>query len=403
MATSTTTKSPVVVSPNAGALAIRGGTPVTTTKIQVVSITISEDDIAAVTAVLRSGMVAQGPKVLELEKQFGAASEATHAVACANGTCALQMAYQPMIEPGDEVLCPAWSYYATASMICAVGATPVWVDADPNTYCIDVADAARKVTGKTTAIAATHLYGNPCDIDAIGKLAADKALSVIYDAAQSHLAMYKNRGIGAYGDATTYSFYPTKNMTTGEGGMVTTNDADLDARLRALRSHGESQKYVHASIGYNFRMTDVEAAMGLSQLSRLAGLTAKRQNNAEALSTLLKDCPGIFTPTTTTHGTHVFHQYALRLDPERLIAPKDQSLRDAFTAALNAEGIATALHYPRPLTRQPVFDVAGVQHQPVADHLGTTVFCIPVHHNLTPDQIRQIAEAVHKVAAAFRA
>lgn len=390
-----------VVAPKASALAIHGGTPVSSTKIQVVSITITEEDIAAVTAVLRSGMLAQGPKVLELEKQYALASDATHAVACANGTCALQMAYQPLIEPGDEVLCPAWSYYATASMICAVGATPVWVDADPETYCIDVADAARKVTKKTTAIAATHLYGNPCDIGAIEKLAADKALSVIYDAAQSHLATYNGRGIGAYGDAVTYSFYPTKNMTTGEGGMVTTNDDDLDKKLRALRSHGESQKYVHASIGYNFRMTDCEAAMGISQLSRLSVLTAKRQHNAASLTTLLKDCPGVATPRTTEHGTHVFHQYALRLDPQRLAAPQGQSLRDAFTSALNAEGIATALHYPRPLTRQPVFDIAGVKHQPVADHLGQTVFCIPVHHNLSEDHLRFIAEAVHKVAHAF--
>ncbi len=389
------------VSPKAATLALNGGTPVTTTKIQVVSITITEDDIAAVTGVLRSGMIAQGAKVLELEKQLGAASDAAHAVACANGTCALQMAYLPLIEPGDEVLCPAWSYYATASMICAVGATPVWVDADPHTYCIDVADAARKVTKKTTAIAATHLYGNVCDIDAIEKLAADKALSVIYDAAQSHLATYRGKGIGAYGDAVTYSFYPTKNMTTGEGGMVTTNDADLEAKLRALRSHGESQKYVHSSIGYNFRMTDVEAAMGLSQLSRLPVLTARRQHNAATLTKLLKGCHGVHTPTTTNHATHVFHQYALRLDPERLAAPAGQSLRDAFTAALNAEGIATALHYPRPLTRQPVFDVAGVEHQPVADFLGQTVFCIPVHHNLTEDHLRLIAEAVHKVADAF--
>jgi perosamine synthetase len=394
---------PTIASPASTAtLALHGGTPVTATKIQVVSITIAEDDIAAAVAVMRSGMLAQGPKVLELEKQFGAISDATHAVACANGTCALQMAYQPMIEPGDEVLCPAWSYYATASMICAVGATPVWVDADPETYCIDVADAASKVTKRTTAIAATHLYGNPCDIDAIERLAAEKALSVVYDAAQSHLATYRGKGIGAFGDAVTYSFYPTKNMTTGEGGMVTTNDADLDARFRALRSHGESAKYVHASIGYNFRMTDVEAAMGLSQLSRLPALTAKRQHNAAALTRLLADCPGVFTPRTTEHSTHAFHQYALRLDPKRLVAPADQPLREAFTAALNAEGIATALHYPRPLTRQPVFDVAGVAHQPVADHLGQTVFCIPVHHNLTDDHLRLIAEAVHKVAAAFR-
>lgn len=396
---------PTVATPatsKASTLAINGGTPVTATKIQVVSITITEDDIAAATAVMRSGMMAQGPKVLELEKQFGGASGATHGVACANGTCALQMAYMPLVEPGDEVLVCAWGYYATASMIHAVGATPVWVDADPNTYCFDVADAAAKITPRTTAICATHLYGNPCDIAAIEKLAAEKQLSVVYDAAQSHLATYKGRGIGAYGDAVTYSFYPTKNMTTGEGGMVTTNDGELDARFRALRSHGESAKYVHASIGYNFRMTDVEAALGLSQFTRLADVTAKRQRNAAALSKLLKDVAGVHTPTTTAHGSHVFHQYALKLDPTKLITPKDQPIREAFTAALNAEGIATALHYPRPLTRQPVFDVPGVRHQPVADHLGTTVFCIPVHHNLTEDHLRLISEAVHKVAGAFR-
>lgn len=400
----TASAAPVVRS-GASALALQGGTPVSATPIPLVSVTIAESDIQAAVAVMKSGMLAQGKNCLELERVFREASGAKHALSCANGTCALQLAYETLIEPGDEVLVPAWTYIATVSMVVARGGIPVFCDADPQTYCIDAKDAAAKITRRTTAIACTHLYGNVCDIDAIESLAAERGLSVIYDAAQAHLATYKGQGIGAFGDAVTYSFYATKNMTTGEGGLVTTNDPDLYEQMRLLRSHGETSKYIHGRVGYNYRMTDLEAAIGLSQFARLADYTARRRTNAATLDRLIGLIPGLHAPKPTAGASHVYHLYPVRIDPEAFAggAPNPGAVRDEMCKALNAEGVSTAIHYPRPVTRQPVFDRPGLAHPPVADRLASTLFCIPIHHNLTERQVQQIGEALAKVAGAYRA
>jgi perosamine synthetase len=386
------------------ALAINGGTPVSADRIGIIAVKLEQEDIDAALGVLTSGMLAQGKNVAEFEQHFATASGSTHAAACANGTCALQLAYEPLIEPGDDVLVPAWTYIATASMLAARGANPIWVDVDPETYCIDPGDAAAKVTDKTTAIACTHLYGNPVDIDAIESLAADRGLSVIYDAAQAHLATYKGRGIGAFGDAVTYSFYPTKNMTTGEGGMVTTNDEELDARIRSLRSHGESEKYVHDSIGYNYRMTDMAGAIGRHQLDRLPNATARRRANAARLDAALADVDGLTAPGVTSDAESAYHLYPVRITPEAFVEPPaGTTVRQMLCDALLAEGVGTAVHYPRSLTRQPVFDRPGVEHQPVSDRLAETLFCVPVHQMLTEAQVTRVGEALAKVAAAYRA
>ena len=391
--------------PEVAALAVHGGTPVNAgDRIQLISVKLAEEDIDAAVGVMRSGMLAQGARVAEFEKRYAELTQAKLGVACANGTCALQLAYEPLIEPGDEVLVPAWTYIATVSMVVARGGKPIWVDADPVTYNIDVADAARKVTPRTTAIACTHLYGNPVDIDGVERLAVEHGLSVVYDAAQAHHATYKGRGLGAFGDAVTYSFYPTKNMTTGEGGMVTTNDEELDKTLRALRSHGESDKYVHSSIGYNYRMTDVEAAVGSAQVERLADLTQRRRENASRLDAMIAEIPGLHAPTPTEGAEHAYHLYPVRVDPGAFIeAEGGTSIRDVLCAALLGEGVAYAVHYPRSLTRQPVFDRPGIQHQPVADRLSQTLFCIPVHQNLSDRQVQLVGEALAKVASAYRA
>ncbi len=391
--------------PAEAALALHGGTPVHAgDPIPMVSVRLDPEDIDAAVEVLRSGRLIQGAWSARFEERFAELSEARHAVTCANGTCALQLAYGPLLGPGDDVLVPAWTYIATVSMVVAAGARPVWVDADPETYAIDVADAARKVTPRTRAIACTHLYGNPVDVDAVEKLAAERGLKVVYDAAQAHHARYRGRGIGAFGDAVTYSFYPTKNMTTGEGGMVTTNDEDLAATLRALRSHGETEKYLHTTIGFNYRMTDVEAAIGASQLDRLPERTERRRANAARLDAALAKVPGLHAPRATEGAEPAYHLYAVRVEPEAFVDPGDgRPIRDRLCAALAAEGVSYALHYPRPLTRQPVFDGPDVDHPPVADRLARTLFCVPIHHDLTDEQVDRVGEALAKVAAAYRA
>ncbi len=396
MPTAAPSSSPAAADRTKG-LAVHGGTPVRKSPVPLISAGLAPEDIEAATAVLKSGMLRQGARCAELEKAFGALTDAKHALTCANGTCALQLAYEPLVRPGDDVLVPAWTYIATASMIVARGARPVFVESDPDTMCIDVADAERRITPRTTAIAATHLYGNPVNIDGVQALAAKKGLKVVYDAAQAHLATYRGKGLGAYGDAVTYSFYATKNISTGEGGMVTVNDDDLAHKIAMLRSHGESGKYLHDSVGYNYRMTDVEGAIGFSQLGRAPTLTARRRENAQKLDAIIAGIDGLKAPKVTPGAEHAYHLYTVRMDADRFACSRDE-----FIAALQAEGVQCAVHYPRSLTRQPAFKDFVTGHLPGADKLAATVFCIPVHPALTERDIADTGEALAKVADAYR-
>lgn len=379
-------------------LALNGGTPVAPKPVPFLSTALSESDIAAATAVLKTGMLRAAKKCEEFEQKWAAITQARHAMTCANGTCALQLAYEPLIRPGDDVLVPAWSYIATVSMVVARGARPIFVDALPDTFQIDVADAARKLTRNTTAIAATHLYGCPVDVDAVQALAAKHGLKVIYDAAQAHLATYKGKGLGAFGDAVTYSLYATKNLATGEGGFITCNDDALARQIKLLRSHGETDKYLHEQVGYNYRMNDITGAIGLSRLERLADQTAARRRAAARYDAIVREIPGLTPPTTTPNAEAVFHLYTVKMDTAAF-----RCTRDEFCKALGAEGVPTATHYPRSLPQQPAFRAMNRNDCPVADRLATQVFSLPMHHDLTDDHFRIVAEALRKVAGAYRA
>ncbi len=391
-------RQPVEVSIPSEKLAMQGGTPVSAAPVPFMSPGLAEADINAAIVVLKSGMLRAAKKCEELEQRFAAASGAKHGMTCANGTVALQLAYEPLFKAGDDVLVPAWSYIATVSMVVARGARPIFVDADPETYQIDVADAAKKITPKTTAIAATHLYGCPVDIGAVQDLAKKHGLRVIYDAAQAHLATYDGKGIGAYGDAVTYSFYATKNFATGEGGMVTCNDEALTRSIKLLRSHGETDKYLHESVGYNYRMNDITGAIGCSRLDRLDGETVQRQKNAARYDAIIAGIPGLKAPKTTAGGTSVYHLYVAQMDQSKFTCT-----RDGFIKALAAEGVPTAVHYPRALTRQPAFKHVVADHPPVADGLSSKVFALPMHHNMTDEHFRVVEQSLQKGAKAFRA
>jgi len=380
------------------ALAINGGTPVSQQPIPFMSPALTSQDIAAATAVLESGMLRQATKCTELEERFGAASGAKHAMTCANGTCALQLAYGAVLTPGSEVIVPAWTYIATASMIVAAGCKPVFCDVLEDTFQIDPADIESRITERTSAIACTHLYGCPVDVDAIQAIARKHNLKVIYDAAQAHLARYDDKGIGAFGDAVTYSFYATKNLATGEGGMVMTNDDDTADTIKALRSHGETDKYLHTSIGFNYRMNDITAAIGCSRLDRLQDQTDARRSVAKRYDEFLADIPEVIAPTTTPGAEPVYHLYTCKLDLAALTCT-----RDTFIEALKAEGVPTAVHYPRSVTRQPAFAGFVSEHPPVSDSLSKRVFSLPMHHDLTNAQVAAIGEALAKVASAYRA
>lgn len=383
----------------AGTLAIEGGTPVGKVNVPFMATALAESDIEAAIKVLRSGMLRAATKCAELEMRLGEMSGAKHAMACANGTCALQLAYEPLFQPGDEVLVPAWSYIATVSMVVARGGVPIFVDADPVTGQISVSDAARRVTTRTKAIAATHMYGCPVDIDGVMGLARAHGLKVIFDAAQAVLATYKGKGIGQFGDAVTYSFYATKNLATGEGGMVTCNDDALATQIKLLRSHGETEKYLHTQVGYNYRLNDIAGAIGCSRLDRLPAETEKRRQVAARYDRVFANgsIPGVSALGVTPGAVSAYHLYTIRFEDGFFRVGRDE-----ISKALMSEGVPNAVHYPKCLTRQPAFAKYAKDNPAVSGKLAREVLSLPMHHALTDEQMRTVEEAVRKVATAYR-
>jgi perosamine synthetase len=230
--------------------------------VPIASVKLSEQEIAAVVEVLRSGRLVAGAAVQAFEHEFARLVGAQYAVAVSSGTAALHIAYLAIVQPGDEVLVPGFTHISTASMVHFAGARPVLCDVDRRSFTVSLEDLARKLGPKTTALAPVHLFGNACDIDGIEALARHHNLRIVWDAAQAHCTSYRGRDVGSFADLVTYSFYPTKNMTTGEGGMLVTNDKDLYDRCKLLRGHGQTLKYHHESLGLNYRMLEVSAALG---------------------------------------------------------------------------------------------------------------------------------------------
>ncbi len=377
-------------------LAANGGTPVFDAPVPFMAPKLHREDIDAATAVLESGMLRAAGNCAELETQFADKSDAKFGLTCANGTCALQLAYEALLQPGDEVIVPAWTYIATASMLVARGCKLVFCDSLADTMQVDPDDIRKRITPNTKALAVTHLYGTPVDIDAVQAIAKEHGLRVIYDCAQAHLATYNGTGIGAFGDACTYSFYATKNLGTGEGGLVTVNDDALNTEIGLIRSHGEPEKYLHTRIGFNYRMNDITGAIGLSRLQRLQAETDKRRAVATLYDQHLAGVAGVTTPTVTAGADSAWHLYSLKIDIDAL-----NCSRDGFSEALKAEGVPSAVHYPKSLTDQPAFADIVTDHPPVARWLADRVLSIPMHHELTEEQVKGVSEAVAKVAAAF--
>ena len=276
---------------------------------------LGAEEQAAVAEVIASGQIAHGPKVEEFERRFAELVQVGDAIAVTSGTAALHLALLAHgIGPGDEVITSPFSFAATANTIVLTGARPVFVDIDPQTYNIDPAGIEAAITPRTKALMPVHIYGNPADMDAIMPLAHEHGLTVIEDAAQAILATVHGKPAGSFGTGC-FSLYATKNMTTGEGGMVTTSDPALADRLRQWRSHGQKQRYVQTSIGYNYRMMSIQAAIGLVQVGKVASWTEQRIANAAYLTSELREV--VQTPTVLPGHRHVYHQYAI-LVPEGL-------------------------------------------------------------------------------------
>jgi len=351
---------------------------------------IGEEEIAAVAAVLRSGMIARGPRVDEFEERFRQMCGTDRAVATSSGTAALHAALHAAgIRRGDEVIVPSFTFMGTASAVCMCGARPVFADVDDLTWTLDPADVALKVTPRTRAVIGVHLFGHPCDTRALLQICGDAGLVFIEDAAQAHGALDRGRPVGSIGDLGCFSFYPTKNMTTGEGGMVTTDDAAYARRVRRFIDHGQEEKYLHVEVGYNYRMTDIAAAMGLVQLGRLPGANAARIENARRYREGLSAAP-VVLPHESPGVRHVYHQFVVR------VPPGGPFTRGELIDHLSARGIGTAIHYPVPLHRQPAFAAIGGDC-PVSDRLAAEVLSLPVHPGVSIEDVDVVCRSIREV------
>ncbi len=361
--------------------------------IQMASPEIGDEEKRAVLEVMDSGHLAQGPVVEEFEREFAAWCGVKHAIAVNSGTAALHLLMLAhRIQEDDEVITPAFTFVASANAARFVGARPVFVDIESQTYCIDPAKVEAAITPRTRAVLAVDLYGHPAAIPELEQIARRHGLVLIEDACQAHGAAIGDRKTGALGATATFSFYPTKNMTTAEGGMVTTSDDGIAWAVRALRQHGASERYHHEVLGYNFRMTDIAAAIGRAQLAKLDRLNAARRRNASVLDEGLAGTPGVVLPRERAGYRHVYHQYTIAVAGDR----------QRFQQRLTGRGIGTAIHYEVPVHRQPLYAAMGYGRVslPATEAAAATVLSLPVHPRLSDGDLDRIVESVREAAAA---
>jgi perosamine synthetase len=350
---------------------------------------IGEEEKQAVLEVLDSGIIAQGPRVKAFEEAFAAMCDVEFAIATTSGTTALHTALLcHKIGPGDEVITSPFTFIASANSILFTGAKPVFVDIDPITFNIDPHLIETAITPNTKAIMPVHLFGLSSDMDPILEIAEEYRLHIIEDACQSHGATYKGRKVGSMGTGT-FSLYPTKNITSAEGGMITTSDAKVADDARVIRQHGMRRRYYHDDLGFNFRMTDVHAAIGLAQLQKLNGFNQKRIENAKYLSDNLS---GVIAPIVPDGYEHVFHQYTVRVPNGK---------RDALLAYLQSEEIGTGVYYPVPIHQQTYYtkELGYDQQLPEAEKAAAEVLSLPVHPALSQSDLETIVSTVNNFMA----
>jgi dTDP-4-amino-4,6-dideoxygalactose transaminase len=348
---------------------------------------IGEEEKKLVMEVLDSGMLAQGKKVAALEEAFQELCGVKHAIATTSGTTALHIALlSHEIGPGDEVITTPFTFIASANSILFTGATPVFVDIDEKTFNIDPELIEQAITPRTKAILPVHLYGYVCDMDAIMGIAERHNLAVIEDACQAVGAKFKGKTAGSFGTGT-FSLYATKNVMSGEGGMITTDDDQIADECRLLRSHGMRVRYYHDMLGYNYRMSDLHAAIGLAQMQRLEKFTAIRQSNAKYLN---ENITAVITPEVKPDYEHVWHQYTIRVD--------EHTDRDDAVKKLNETGIGTGIFYPIPVHQHDYMkEIVGEVHLPVAERLAKEVISLPVHPQVLKSDLEKIVSEVNKL------
>lgn len=349
---------------------------------------VGDEERAAVDAVLASGMLASGAEVSAFEEEFSEVLvDGRAAVAVNSGTSGLHLGLlASRVGPGDEVIVPSFTFAATANSVALTGATPIFADIEPEQYTLDPASVESFITERTVGIMPVHLYGHPAKMVELGALAEKFGIQIFEDAAQAHGASLNGARVGSFGSFAMFSLYPTKNMTSGEGGMVTTGDPEIARRLRLLRNQGMERQYENEIVGFNARMTNIHAAIGRVQLTKVLGWTADRQRNAAFFDAHLV---GVHTPSIAAHAEHVYHQYTIRVGADR----------DRFAAALREEyGIGSGVYYPVPNHRLAAF--ARTVDLPETERAAREVLSIPVHPSLSSSDLERIVTAVNALAQA---
>jgi dTDP-4-amino-4,6-dideoxygalactose transaminase len=373
---------------------------------------IEERDIQAVVEVMRRGWITTGPKVHEFEEEFARTVGARYALAVMSGTAALHLGLEAIgLEPGDEVLLPALTFAATAEVVHYFRAKPVLVDSEPNYFNIDVNDLQRRFTSRSRAIIPVHFAGHPCDMAPILDFARNHQLAVIEDAAHAFPARYRNQTIGALSPLTAFSFYATKTLTTGEGGMVTTNDQRLADRMRLMRLHGLSKdawkrydengtwRYDIIEAGFKYNLTDIQAALGLVQLSKANAMRDARIHIAEKYTEALQEIPAFRLPQASTDVQHAWHLYVILIELDKLSIGRDQVIEE-----LRKRGIGCAVHFI-PLHfhsyYQNKWGYAPGQY-PVVDHYFERCLSLPIYPGMSDADIGRVVEALADVYRRFR-
>ena len=357
--------------------------------IPVSQVVVGDDEERGVLEVLRSGALAQGAKVAQLEDAFATAHDVAHAIAVSNGTVALSAALRAVgIGPGDEVITTAFSFNATLNAILEVGATARFADIRDD-FTVDPEAMAALVNSRTAALLPVHLYGLPADMIAITALAAKHGLAIIEDAAQAHGATCRGRSVGAFGIGT-FSLYGTKNVTCGEGGLITTDDDEIARTLRLLRNQGMRARYDYELPGYNWRLTDLQAAVALPQVNRLKEITSVRNANASSLTAGLAGTPGLLLPAVPSGRSHVWHQYTVRVNTD---APDG---REEFCARLTGAGVGHGIYYPKLMHDYPCYQDnprVVLDDTPRARLVTDQVVSLPVHPSLNATSLARIVDA----------
>jgi dTDP-4-amino-4,6-dideoxygalactose transaminase len=352
---------------------------------------LGQEEIDALADVIRSGMVAQGPRVAELEKRFAEFTGVKHTVATANGTLALMAIFEGLgLGPGDEVITVSHTFAATANAILSTGANPVFVDIEPDTYLIDAKQIEAAITPRTRAIVPVHLYGLVADMDMIGAIADRHGLTVVEDACQAHGASFRDRKAGSFGHGA-FSLYATKNMTTAEGGFITTDDDQLADWVRRYRNQGMRARYQFEMLGFNYRMTDLNAAIGLVQLDKLPRGIERRRAVAARYDEAFAGLP-IRTPVTPEGRAHVYHQYNVFIGPTR----------DQVLGAVKEAGVGADIYYPLPVHRQGYIQERGLHADlPITDRTAAESMALPIYPSLTEAEQTTVIDAVRDAVGRF--